>query len=105
MMPDPFHRDKPEQSGGMILKSLEKCSICKAFVSLAEETACALLKQANPNLDVNACKQVLHMKLDGKSNEEIAGMLKVPVKILSEVIGQSVDAAKKEIDKKIKGAS
>ena len=84
-------------------KDLEKCPVCEAFVSLAEEAACTLLKQANPNLDINACKNLLRMKLDGKSTEEIAKNLNVPVNTLIKIMGESTRLAKQALDEARKG--
>ena len=84
-------------------KDLDKCPVCKAFVSLAEEAACTLLKQANPNLDINACKNLLRMKLDGKSTEEIAKNLNVPVNTLIKIMGESTRLAKQALDEARKG--
>ena len=84
-------------------KDLDKCPVCEAFVSLAEEAACTLLKQANPNLDINACKNLLRMKLDGKSTEEIAKNLNVPVNTLIKIMGESVRIAEQALNEARKG--
>jgi len=84
-------------------KDLEKCPVCEAFVSLVEEAACTLLKQVNPNLDVNACKNLLRMKLDGKSTEEIAQKLNVPADTLKKIMGESTKLAKQALDEARKG--
>jgi len=84
-------------------KDLDSCPICKVFVQLTEEAACTLLKKVNPKLDINACKQVLRLKFDGKSNEEIARKLNVPVDVLLQAIGDSVKMAQKAVDEAKKG--
>ena len=84
-------------------KDLDKCPVCEAFVNLAEEAACTLLKQVNPNLDMNACKKLLRMKLEGKSAEEIAKNLNVPVNTLIKIMGESVRIAEQALNEARKG--
>jgi len=81
-------------------KDVEKCPICKTLVNLAEETACLILRKSNPNLDINACKNVLHMKLEGRSVDEIAHKLHVPKTTLIEAISKSVDVASEALKNK-----
>ncbi len=73
---------------------------CRAFLGLAEEAACRILKQVNPSLDVDACKSVLRMKLQGRPVEEIAGRLNVPEDVLLEVISKSAEMAGKALNTK-----
>jgi len=97
-MSDPFHEEKSPK--GLTLEEIEKCPICKAFVGLAEEAACRILKQANPDLDVEACKSVLRLKLQGRPVEEIAGRLHVPKDLLLEVISKSAEMAGEALKQK-----
>ena len=84
---------REEKKIGLTSKDLEKCPICKTFVSLAEEAACLILKKSNPDLDVEACKAILRMKLQGKPVDEIAKNLHVPKETLLKVIDQSTEMA------------
>jgi len=99
-MSDPFHEEKPKSAGGLTPDDFEKCPICKAFVGLAEEAACQILKQVNPNMDVNTCKSVLRMKLQGRPVEEIASRLNVPKDLLLEVISKSAEMAGEALKQK-----
>jgi len=84
-------------------KTIEECPVCKVFVDFIEETACTLLKRVNPNLDVDACKRLLKMRLEGKSVEEIAKDLGVPTDVLKEAVSRSIDLMEQVLDEVEKG--
>ncbi|MBW2675744.1 MAG: hypothetical protein JRD89_20450 [Deltaproteobacteria bacterium] len=75
-----------------------ECPLCEVFTQLAEEAACKALKRVKKDLDIEACKQILHMKLQGASTEEIAKKLGIPVDALLFAVDYGVKSAQSAIE-------